>query len=71
MGSGLRFARKNQYIYIYIYMCIQLYMSMFQVVQLTGETATDHKLINKGQIIVTTAEKWDVLSRRWAYTDVF
>ncbi|XP_061385193.1 U5 small nuclear ribonucleoprotein 200 kDa helicase [Danaus plexippus] len=36
-----------------------------KVVQLTGETATDHKLINKGQIIVTTAEKWDVLSRRW------
>ncbi|XP_026313942.1 putative U5 small nuclear ribonucleoprotein 200 kDa helicase [Hyposmocoma kahamanoa] len=36
-----------------------------KVVQLTGETATDHKLLNKGQIIVTTAEKWDVLSRRW------
>ncbi|KAL0808656.1 hypothetical protein ABMA28_013091 [Loxostege sticticalis] len=36
-----------------------------KVVQLTGETATDHKLLNKGQIIITTAEKWDVLSRRW------
>ncbi|CAH2236759.1 jg14251 [Pararge aegeria aegeria] len=35
-----------------------------KVVQLTGETATDHKLLNKGQIIITTAEKWDVLSRR-------
>ncbi|XP_053622297.1 U5 small nuclear ribonucleoprotein 200 kDa helicase [Plodia interpunctella] len=36
-----------------------------KIVQLTGETATDHKLLNKGQIIITTAEKWDVLSRRW------
>nr|XP_026489402.1 putative U5 small nuclear ribonucleoprotein 200 kDa helicase [Vanessa tameamea] len=36
-----------------------------KVVQLTGETATDHKLLNKGQIIITTADKWDVLSRRW------
>ncbi|XP_063390597.1 U5 small nuclear ribonucleoprotein 200 kDa helicase [Cydia fagiglandana] len=36
-----------------------------KVVQLTGETATDHKLLNRGQIIITTAEKWDVLSRRW------
>nr|XP_049704306.1 putative U5 small nuclear ribonucleoprotein 200 kDa helicase isoform X2 [Helicoverpa armigera] len=36
-----------------------------KVVQLTGETATDHKLLNKGQIIVTTADKWDILSRRW------
>ncbi|PZC71643.1 hypothetical protein B5X24_HaOG212854 [Helicoverpa armigera] len=35
-----------------------------KVVQLTGETATDHKLLNKGQIIVTTADKWDILSRR-------
>ncbi|GBP32714.1 Putative U5 small nuclear ribonucleoprotein 200 kDa helicase [Eumeta japonica] len=36
-----------------------------KVVLLTGETATDHKLLNKGQLIITTAEKWDVLSRRW------
>ncbi|KAF9411851.1 hypothetical protein HW555_009456 [Spodoptera exigua] len=36
-----------------------------KVVQLTGETATDHKLLNKGQIIVTTADKWDILSRRY------
>ena len=37
----------------------------FKVVLLTGETGTDLKLLAKGQIIVTTAEKWDVLSRRW------
>ncbi|KAJ2939955.1 hypothetical protein O0L34_g6662 [Tuta absoluta] len=36
-----------------------------KVVQLTGETVTDHKLLNKGQIIISTADKWDVLSRRW------
>ncbi|CAD7082565.1 unnamed protein product [Hermetia illucens] len=36
-----------------------------KVVKLTGETGTDLKLLAKGQIIVTTAEKWDILSRRW------
>ncbi|XP_044737520.1 putative U5 small nuclear ribonucleoprotein 200 kDa helicase [Chrysoperla carnea] len=36
-----------------------------KVVLLTGETGTDLKLIAKGQVIITTAEKWDVLSRRW------
>ncbi|KAL1375622.1 hypothetical protein pipiens_004616 [Culex pipiens pipiens] len=36
-----------------------------KVVKLTGETGTDLKLIAKGQIIVTTADKWDILSRRW------
>lgn len=36
-----------------------------KVVKLTGETGTDLKLIAKGQLIITTADKWDVLSRRW------
>lgn len=36
-----------------------------RVVKLTGETGTDLKILAKGQIIVTTADKWDVLSRRW------
>ncbi|KAJ8667090.1 hypothetical protein QAD02_008752 [Eretmocerus hayati] len=36
-----------------------------KVVFLTGETGTDLKLLAKGQIIITTADKWDVLSRRW------
>lgn len=36
-----------------------------RVVKLSGETGTDLKLLAKGQIVVTTAEKWDVLSRRW------
>ncbi|KAL1138953.1 hypothetical protein AAG570_009015 [Ranatra chinensis] len=36
-----------------------------KVVLLTGETATDLKLLAKGQVIIASAEKWDVLSRRW------
>ncbi|EYU41212.1 hypothetical protein MIMGU_mgv1a000056mg [Erythranthe guttata] len=36
-----------------------------RVVELTGETATDLKLLDKGQIIISTPEKWDALSRRW------
>ncbi|XP_076060028.1 U5 small nuclear ribonucleoprotein l(3)72Ab [Oratosquilla oratoria] len=36
-----------------------------RVVLLTGETGTDLKLLNKAHIVVATAEKWDVLSRRW------
>lgn len=36
-----------------------------QVAALTGETATDLKLLEKGQIIISTPEKWDALSRRW------
>ena len=34
-----------------------------KVVMLTGET--DIKLISKGNIIVSTPENWDILSRRW------
>lgn len=36
-----------------------------KVVKLTGETGTDLKLLAKGQIIITTADRWDILSRRW------
>lgn len=36
-----------------------------RVVELTGETATDLKLLERGQIIISTPEKWDALSRRW------
>uniref|UniRef100_A0A1I7YF66 U5 small nuclear ribonucleoprotein 200 kDa helicase n=1 Tax=Steinernema glaseri TaxID=37863 RepID=A0A1I7YF66_9BILA len=35
------------------------------VVKLTGEPAIDLKLIQKGQIIVSNAERWDNVSRRW------
>lgn len=36
-----------------------------KVVKLSGETGMDLKLLAKGQIIITTADKWDILSRRW------
>ncbi|KAF9622498.1 hypothetical protein IFM89_031902 [Coptis chinensis] len=36
-----------------------------RVVELTGETTTDLKLLEKGKIIISTPEKWDALSRRW------
>ncbi|XP_061404387.1 U5 small nuclear ribonucleoprotein 200 kDa helicase [Lethenteron reissneri] len=36
-----------------------------RVVLLTGETAADLKLLARGQVIVSTPEHWDVLSRRW------
>ncbi|CAH9136752.1 unnamed protein product [Cuscuta epithymum] len=36
-----------------------------RVVELTGETATDLKLLEKGQVVISTPEKWDALSRRW------
>ncbi|KAL0699137.1 hypothetical protein Bca4012_055259 [Brassica carinata] len=36
-----------------------------RVVELTGETAFDLKLLEKSQIIISTPEKWDALSRRW------
>ena len=36
-----------------------------KVVLLTGETSTDLKLLAKGNVVVGTPDKWDVLSRRW------
>ncbi|KAJ0262500.1 DExH-box ATP-dependent RNA helicase DExH13 [Hirschfeldia incana] len=36
-----------------------------RVVELTGKTALDLKLLEEGQIIITTPEKWDALSRKW------
>ncbi|GMT33326.1 hypothetical protein PFISCL1PPCAC_24623 [Pristionchus fissidentatus] len=35
------------------------------VVLLTGEPATDLKLLQRGRIIVATPERWDNTSRRW------
>ena len=36
-----------------------------KVVHLTGETAADLNALKTGQIIISTPERWDVLSRRW------
>ncbi|KAL2915246.1 Pre-mRNA-splicing helicase BRR2 [Polyrhizophydium stewartii] len=35
------------------------------IVALTGETAADLKLLETGDIIFSTPQKWDMLSRRW------
>ncbi|EFA74523.1 DEAD/DEAH box helicase [Heterostelium album PN500] len=36
-----------------------------RVVELTGEPITDNKLLESASIVIATAEKWDILSRRW------
>ncbi|KAK1409041.1 hypothetical protein QVD17_41306 [Tagetes erecta] len=36
-----------------------------RVCELTGEISTDLKLLEKGQVIISTPDNWDVLSRRW------
>ncbi|PNH01001.1 U5 small nuclear ribonucleoprotein helicase [Tetrabaena socialis] len=35
------------------------------VASLTGETAADLKLLERGNIVVATPQQWDVMSRRW------
>lgn len=35
------------------------------VVELTGEAAADLKLLERGTVVVATAQHWDALSRRW------
>ncbi|CEJ81732.1 Putative RNA-dependent ATPase RNA helicase [[Torrubiella] hemipterigena] len=35
------------------------------IVKLTGETATDLKLLEQGDLILATPTQWDVLSRQW------
>ncbi|KEH37075.1 putative RNA helicase [Medicago truncatula] len=35
------------------------------IVELTGENETDLKLLEEGQIIITTPQIWDALSRQW------
>jgi pre-mRNA-splicing helicase BRR2 len=36
-----------------------------QVVQLSGETTPDLKLVAEGKIIICSAKQWDAISRRW------
>eukprot|EP00808_Paulinella_micropora_P006106 g54769.t1 len=36
-----------------------------KVVKLTGESAADLRLLAEGQIVLSTPEHWDVMSRRW------
>lgn len=36
-----------------------------QVGQLTGESLVDIKFFNRSNIVISTSEQWDILSRRW------
>jgi len=36
-----------------------------EIVKLTGDTTTDLKLLEKGDLIMATPTQWDVLSRQW------
>jgi pre-mRNA-splicing helicase BRR2 len=36
-----------------------------QIVKLTGETAADLRLLEKGDLILATPAQWDVMSRQW------
>lgn len=36
-----------------------------RIEMLTGETSTDLKLLAKSHVVVSTPERWDVMSRRW------
>lgn len=35
------------------------------IVELTGESAADLKLLERGDVVFTTPERWDQISRRW------
>eukprot|EP00972_Heterocapsa_arctica_P078962 11643217-Heterocapsa_arctica.AAC.1 len=37
----------------------------FKVAELVGETTTDVKILEESNIVITTPEKWDLMSRRW------
>ncbi len=37
----------------------------FKLALLTGETSADLKLLARANIVVSTPEKWDIISRRW------
>lgn len=36
-----------------------------RVVELTGETSADLRLLQEAQIVISTPQTWDVMSRRW------
>ena len=40
-------------------------LSALRVVELTGDTTPDIRAIEQADIIVTTPEKWDGISRSW------
>mmetsp|Transcript_57678 Transcript_57678/g.103593 ORF Transcript_57678/g.103593 Transcript_57678/m.103593 type:complete len:2173 (-) Transcript_57678:154-6672(-) len=37
----------------------------FKVAELVGETTSDVKILEESNLVITTPEKWDLMSRRW------
>jgi pre-mRNA-splicing helicase BRR2 len=37
----------------------------FKVAELVGETTSDVKILEESNVVITTPEKWDLMSRRW------
>jgi len=37
----------------------------FKVAEFVGETTTDVKILEESNVVITTPEKWDLMSRRW------
>lgn len=71
--SGVRFCQRRRLLFTRVSVS-QVFIDWHQkfqdilnkkVVLLTGETSTDLKLLGKGDIIISTPDKWDILSRRW------
>ena len=51
---------------LFLSLSLSLPPSLFlSVIELTGDTAPDSLLIERSDVIVTTPEKWDGISRSW------
>jgi len=48
-------------------MCLlhTMFVVCFRVVELTGDVAPDMQAVARADVIVTTPEKWDGISRSW------
>ena len=68
-------ADKIIYVAPYEYLCDERYLDWKRkfsgvfggksVVKLTGESTSDLKLLEQGDLVVSTPENWDMISRRW------
>lgn len=41
--------------------------TMIDIVEMTGDSATDLKLLERGNVIISTPPAWDQISRRWRF----
>jgi len=56
---------KYVYLFIHIFICRIDGLIDCRVVELTGDVAPDMKAVGRADVIVTTPEKWDGISRSW------